>query len=309
MASRTTSTSSGSGSRPPPPPPTCEALLRAVAKQGQEETSMVGSFWAGGAYLAGAAAAALARHARPAERPGVQEWLAARVSQHVSEDYRWVNPIVHGLLLVLEWALGLGVALLSLLGLGYLAAGLYYACLRGAAEPPPELENLTDEQRRLLGLEPALDRSSTSKAAAALASPAAAAAAAGRGPLAGGGAGASPFLGSSSPMASSSSLFSPPTSTLLRDRSSPFSSSGGSGRPPLTSTSTSGGRRAYYGRSRGIAGAALSFGGGADEQMQGYLEVRLCCVCVAVLEGVEQYISGLSGRVGPPVRRWGGKCQ
>ena len=70
----------------------------------------------------------------------MQEWLAARVSQHVSEDYRWVNPIVHGLLLVLEWALGLGVALLSLLGLGYLAAGLYYACLRGAAEPPPELE-------------------------------------------------------------------------------------------------------------------------------------------------------------------------
>jgi hypothetical protein len=240
-----------------------EAVLRAVARQGQDESSMLQSFWCGGACLAGAAAVGLAWHARPSESPWAQQWLAGKVEQALADavDYQQVNTIVGFLLGTLEQGLRLAAFALLLGGLGCLALAAH-AMVKGV-EAQPELEGLTDEQRRLLGLDSLLPLNRSSAAAAS-------AAAAGGG----GGGGfrpppASPYLLPSPPASSSfATLLSPPSSSLLRDRTSPFASSGG--RPPLSNSS--GGRRAY-GRSRGIVGAALSFGGGAEEQVAGFLEV------------------------------------
>lgn len=226
-----------------------EALLRAVGKHGQEEVTMASSFRAGGICLAACVAVAAVWCARLNESKAVERWLAEALSRRIGEGDN--TEAASAMLALLELGLR-GAALgLLLLGLGYLAAGAY--ALVRAAEPAPELEGLTDAQRRLLGLDPVVRRGGKP---AATASPAAAAA---MGSSSGGSGRPTPIAG----VGSGPLYLSPPSA---------FASS--LGRPPLGSGSSGSGRRRAYGRSRGVAGAALSFGGGADEQVQGFLEVR-----------------------------------
>lgn len=258
-------TSSSTSSKAAPQAQRPGAVLRAVGRHGKDEAIRDSSFWNAGWCLGGAVAAAALWYARLHEAGAVESWALGVVTSVTGEDadYKTVDAGVRGLLSALEWLLrGGAVVGLALCAL-HVAAGVY--SLVRTAEPQPELDALTDKQRRLLGLDPVLPRNKPTTTTATTTAPpppgaAAVAASPARPRIAG--VGAPTYLS--------------PLSSFLRDRTSPFTSSS-SGRPPLGSSGS--GRRRAYGRSRGVAGTALSFGGGADEQVQGFLEVRKQAIC------------------------------
>lgn len=250
-----------------------EALLRAVGKHGQGDATITSSFRAGGWCMAGAVGVAAVWCARPNESAALQGWLAGVAARRIGEGnaaVAEVNEAVHTALALLEVGLRVAALLLLLLGLVYLAAGCYATVLRAAAEPSPELVGLTDAQRRLLGLDPVARRRGNGQPTDAAAS--------------------GESRSNSSRSSSSSSSSSRPPAAIAGVGSGPLylspPSSAFQGRPPLGSGSGlgsglgsgggsggSGRRRGYGARSRAVVGAALSFGGGADEQVQGFLEV------------------------------------
>lgn len=229
-----------------------EAVLRAVGWQGQQDEKAGSQTLRRGGVALGAFMVLLAAWAaKLSESKFVRGWLDRQVAYVLVDAHNeTVKATVDFFVHCLEWTLRLAAVALLAFAVVSLAAGTY-ASLKAAGEPQPELEGLTANQRRLLGLPAAPTPAAAAKTG--------------------------PLPGASSPYLTSPPKYLSPPSSRLRSHATPLSSSGS--RLPSGGSFGSGGggrRLAAYGRSsRGaLAGAALSFGGGADEQVQGFLEVR-----------------------------------